>query len=104
MVQNEREGLGHAVWMARNHFQHEKELFIALGDTVFDMDMAELLRRNTTCLGVKEVADPHEFGVVELDEKGFVKKVIEEPKIPRSNKPTTNFNLPTVCNAWSIMV
>ncbi len=85
VVQNEREGLGHAVWMARKHFQNEKELFIALGDTVFDMDMAELLKRNTTCLGVKEVADPREFGVVELDEKGFVKKVIEKPKIPRSN-------------------
>ena len=85
VVQNEREGLGHAVWMAREHFQNEKELFIALGDTVFDMDMAELLKMKTTCLGVKEVADPREFGVVELDENGFVKKVIEKPKIPRSN-------------------
>ncbi len=85
VVQEDRHGLGHAVWMARNTIKNEKELFIALGDTVFDMDLNFMLQSNTTSLGVKEVRDPREFGVVVLDDKGFVKKVIEKPKIPHSN-------------------
>ncbi len=30
--------------------------------------------------------DPRELGVVEFGEDGFINKVIEKPKIPRSNK------------------
>ena len=85
IVQDERNGLGHAIWLAREEIKDEKELFIALGDTVFDMDLSEMLKSHTSCLGVQEVKDPREFGVVMLDEKGFVKKVIEKPKIPHSN-------------------
>jgi glucose-1-phosphate thymidylyltransferase len=86
VVQEDRQGLGHAIWLARNTFKNEKQLFIALGDTVFDTDLAPILTSPTTVLGVKEVRDPREFGVVVLDEKGFVKKVIEKPKIPHSNQ------------------
>jgi glucose-1-phosphate thymidylyltransferase len=85
VVQEERNGLAHAVWSARKYIQNEESVFIALGDTVFDLDMTEMLKSTTTCLGVKEVSDPREFGVVEMDDKGFVKKVIEKPRIPRSN-------------------
>jgi glucose-1-phosphate thymidylyltransferase len=85
IVQEDRYGLGHAIWMARNSIKNEEELFIALGDTVFDTDLNTFIQSITTSLGVKEVRDPREFGVVVLDEKGFVKKVIEKPKIPHSN-------------------
>ncbi len=85
VVQDDRMGLGHAIWLARENVSKEKELFIALGDTVFDMDLGEMLKSPTSCLGVQEVKDPRDFGVVILDEKGFVKKVIEKPKIPHSN-------------------
>ena len=85
VVQEQREGLGHAVWTAREAIKNCDELFIALGDTVFDMDLTAMLTATTTCLGVQEVADPREFGIVELDDKGFVRKVIEKPRIPRSN-------------------
>jgi glucose-1-phosphate thymidylyltransferase len=85
VAQNEREGVGHAIWTARKSIQHESELLIVLGDTVFEMDLADMLKSKTSCVGIKEVNDPREFGIVELDEKGFVKKFIEKPKIPRSN-------------------
>lgn len=85
VVQENRQGLGHAIWLARNTLKDEKELFIALGDTVFDIDLTNMLQSATTSLGVKEVRDPRDFGVVVLDDKGFVKKVIEKPKIPHSN-------------------
>jgi glucose-1-phosphate thymidylyltransferase len=85
VVQEDRQGLGHAIWLARNTFKNEKQLFIALGDTVFDTDLSPLIGPKISVLGVKEVRDPREFGVVVLDEKGFVKKVVEKPKIPHSN-------------------
>jgi glucose-1-phosphate thymidylyltransferase len=85
VVQEEREGLGHAVWTARACLKNEKELMIVLGDTVFDMDMSLLLKTPTTSLGVQTVADPREFGIVDLDSDGFVKKVTEKPRIPHSN-------------------
>jgi glucose-1-phosphate thymidylyltransferase len=85
VVQEEREGLGHAVWTAREFLKDEKELLIVLGDTVFDMDMNLMLKTTTTSLGVHTVADPREFGIVDLDDKGFIKKVTEKPRIPHSN-------------------
>jgi glucose-1-phosphate thymidylyltransferase len=85
VVQEEREGLGHAVWTAREFLKDEKELLIVLGDTVFDMDMRLMLKTPTTSLGVHAVTDPRQFGIVDLDDKGFVKKVTEKPRIPHSN-------------------
>ena len=85
VFQEEREGLGHAVWTAREFLKNEKELFIVLGDTVFDTDLSLLLKSPTTTLGVQVVADPREFGIVDLDAHGFIKKVTEKPRIPHSN-------------------
>lgn len=85
IIQEERQGLAHAIWMAKEAIKDDEELFIALGDTVFDMDLTTMIQSPTTCFGVKEVADPRDFGIVELDNNRFVKKVIEKPRIPHSN-------------------
>lgn len=57
ILQSEREGLGHAIWMARDTIKDDEELFIVLGDTVFDTDLRPMIQSATTCFGVKEVAD-----------------------------------------------
>src|SRR5690606_36215904 len=36
-------------------------------------------------VGIQKVEKPDMFGVVEIDSDGFVKKLIEKPKIPKSN-------------------
>lgn len=43
-----------------------------------------MLADANSCIGVKKVTDPREFGVVEIGEDGFLSKVIEKPKIPKS--------------------
>lgn len=83
--QIQREGLGHAVWTARNEIIDCDELFIVLGDTIFDADLQLILEQPRSALGIKKVEDPREFGVAELDDSGKVRKVIEKPKIPKSN-------------------
>jgi glucose-1-phosphate thymidylyltransferase len=91
--QHEREGLGHAIWTAREVLLSADEILIVLGDTIFDMNLAKMLECPNSWLGVKEVQDPREFGVVELEAPRpdhaiadrLVRRVIEKPKIPKSN-------------------
>ncbi len=80
--QQEMLGLGHAIYTAIPTFDDE-ELFIILGDTVFDVDLSHVFDKKVTSLGVKEVIDPSRFGVALMD-GGKIKKLIEKPKTPIS--------------------
>jgi len=85
VYQEARLGLGHAMHVAVDAFKDSEEILIVLGDTIFEGNLKELLKQPTSCLGIKKVEDPREFGVVELDEDGFIRKVVEKPRIPKSN-------------------
>jgi glucose-1-phosphate thymidylyltransferase len=85
VVQQPREGLGHALWAARESFRHEENVLIQLGDTIVDVEMGKLLSSEHTMLAVKPVKTPHLFGIAEMDAQGFITKVVEKPKIPKSN-------------------
>jgi glucose-1-phosphate thymidylyltransferase len=85
VYQEHREGSGHAIWSAREAIEDEDEIVIAFGDTIFDMDMKIMIDCPNSCLGVKKVNDPRDFGVAEIDSEGFVHLVIEKPRIPKSN-------------------
>ena len=85
IVQEPREGTGHAVWLARNHVNETDEVIIALGDTIFDIQLRDVIGQPESALGVKKVDDPRHFGVAELDEQGYIRQVVEKPPIPKSN-------------------
>ncbi len=85
VYQEHREGSGHAIWTAREAIEDEDEIFIAFGDTIFDVDLRQMLDCASSCLGVKQVSDPREFGVAEFGEDGFVTRLVEKPRIPKSN-------------------
>lgn len=85
VYQEHREGSAHAVWTARESIEDEDEIFIAFGDTIFDVDLQHMLDCPHSCLGVKKVADPREFGVAEFGEDGKVTRLVEKPRIPKSN-------------------
>jgi glucose-1-phosphate thymidylyltransferase len=80
--QKEMLGLGHAIYMAIPTFD-EKEIFIILGDTIFDVQLKEVFNNKKTALGVKTVDDPSRFGVAVTDH-GRITKLIEKPKMPVS--------------------
>lgn len=84
VLQSERLGLGHAIWVASRTFDDEP-LMIILGDTIFDVDLDLSLSSGHSSLGVKEVEDPRRFGVVITDEDGFITKLVEKPSTPVSN-------------------
>ena len=82
--QNERKGLGHAIYLCKEEV-HQEELLIVLGDTICEYNVAELLEIQGSVLGVKKVDDPRNFGVAETDEDGKVTRLIEKPQIPKTN-------------------
>ncbi|NNC94579.1 MAG: NTP transferase domain-containing protein [Chitinophagales bacterium] len=79
------EGLGHAIWMARTEIEENEEIIIVLGDTIVDTDFAKMIQTEHSCLGVKKVSDPRQFGVAEIGDNHLITKVIEKPEIPKSN-------------------
>ncbi|MEM6965242.1 MAG: sugar phosphate nucleotidyltransferase [Bacteroidota bacterium] len=85
VTQEERFGLGHAIWTARDILQDSEGIFIVLGDTIFEVDLKGMMDTPNSCVGVQKVEDPREFGVVERSQEGRVSKFIEKPKIPKSN-------------------
>jgi len=38
-----------------------------------------------SCLAIRKVDDPRDFGIVEFDDEGKVIRLVEKPKIPKSN-------------------
>lgn len=82
--QSDRCGLGHAIWLTREDVGDD-EILIALGDTICEYDVKELLAMEGSVLGVKKVDDPRSFGVAEIDDEGGITRVVEKPQIPKSN-------------------
>lgn len=83
--QEERSGLGHAIWLTRELHRDDDGLLIILGDTIIQADLREPLGSASTLIGVKEVEDPRRFGVVRLKNGGEVEELVEKPENPDTN-------------------
>jgi glucose-1-phosphate thymidylyltransferase len=82
--QADRHGIGHAIQLTRE-IVGDDEIFIVLGDTICEYDVKAVLAMPHSALGVKKVDDPRNFGVAEIEDDGFISKVVEKPQIPKSN-------------------
>jgi len=85
VIQEPREGIAHALWCARESIRNEEQVLIMLGDTILTLDIKKFLQVPTSVLGTKKVEHPGKFGVVEIDSRDNVKRLIEKPRIPKSN-------------------
>ncbi len=84
VVQEEAKGLGHAVWKAGEIVSPESDVLIYLGDSIFVLDWEIIKERKDNFIGVKEVEDPHRFGIAEIEDNNIV-GLIEKPEMPPSN-------------------
>ncbi|MEO0215495.1 MAG: nucleotidyltransferase family protein [candidate division WOR-3 bacterium] len=82
VVQKERLGLGHAIYLGARDVSGPT--LVLLGDTIVDYDLKKFACGSISKLAVKEVDEPKRFGVVEID-GGYVKSVAEKPEEPKSN-------------------
>jgi len=86
VIQTTGKGIGHAIWLAKDYIGDDDEVFIALGDTIFDTDLKKVLQSPYSTLGIKKVLDPRAFGVAQVDNNGFITSLVEKPLIPKSNQ------------------
>ena len=91
VTQQERLGLGHAIWMAKEDIDINQPLVIQLGDTILDADIKNIITSHHSTLCIKRVEDPRAFGVAEIDDEGFIKNLVEKPMIPKSNMALVGF-------------
>ena len=87
-VQDKAGGIAQALGLARN-FVHGEKMVVMLGDNVFEDDLTPFVQRFATQgrgarIVLKEVEDPHRFGVAEVKD-GKVVSIEEKPQKPKSN-------------------
>ncbi len=70
-------GTAHAIYMAAEFL--EGNTFVAYADTLFD-GRIEIDPEADSMIVVKKVDRPEQFGVVQLDEYGYIKQFVEKPK------------------------
>jgi glucose-1-phosphate thymidylyltransferase len=85
VIQEPREGLGHAIWLTKPFIEKEEAVLIVLGDTIVNVDIQALVQSKNSVLGVMKVSTPWLFGIAEVDGQGLIKRLVEKPKIPKSN-------------------
>jgi glucose-1-phosphate thymidylyltransferase len=92
--QDEPLGLAHCVLIARE-FLGDDEFVMYLGDNLLEQDLAAFVSAFAEARGgdtppsaqilLKQVPDPHRFGIAELDDGGHVVRLVEKPEIPPSD-------------------
>lgn len=84
VTQTDRRGTGHAILLTKEFVKND-EILIVFGDTICDFNYEEVLKSDVSQIGLRRVENPGDFGVAELGNDNKVLKVIEKPKIPKSN-------------------
>lgn len=96
VVQEKPLGQAHAVNLCRPHFAQDDEVVVAFGDGVVGADFGRFHEyaqpSADAVLTVQEVADPRAFGVVQLDEKGYVSRFIEKPSTMENKNAAVGIN------------
>ncbi|WP_277058924.1 sugar phosphate nucleotidyltransferase [Trichlorobacter lovleyi] len=86
IVQQERKGPAHAVWLAAPRISPADDLLIVFNDTIFDADLSLIPQLCFDCDGLiysKEVEDYQRFGV-NVVENSLIVNMIEKPDTPIS--------------------
>lgn len=87
-VQDEAGGIAQALGLAESFIGRDK-MVVILGDNIFGDDLKPFAlnfakQKKGARVMIKEVSDPHRFGVVELKGKKII-SILEKPKKPKSN-------------------
>lgn len=84
VLQEEPQGQSHALKLAEEHLRGQ--LLVLFADTLIETDFSFLADEEAEAVAwVKPVPDPRRFGVAEVDEKGWVKRLVEKPSALDNN-------------------
>ena len=86
--QDEPAGLAHAVICAKDFLKNDPFLMY-LGDNIISTDltgfMLDFVEGNMSSIMTVKVSDPSKFGIIEVDERGKIERLVEKPKVTKSN-------------------
>ncbi|MBF0286332.1 MAG: NTP transferase domain-containing protein [SAR324 cluster bacterium] len=87
-VQDEAGGIAQALGLAED-FAHKESICVILGDNIFENPITEFVKKfdqqsEGAKLLIKEVPDPHRYGVPELED-GQILSIEEKPQTPKSS-------------------
>ena len=78
VVQGEMKGQSHALYLARQYLTGP--MLMIFSDTLIETDFSFLDREKSHGVAwVKAVPDPRRFGVAEVNQEGWIKRLIEKP-------------------------
>jgi len=90
-IQPEQLGISHALKQASSYVNDDDQVVFVLGDNFFgnnplgNIDFDELLSTNkNSIIFTKEVTNPEEFGVADIDSSSKVIQIEEKPQNPKS--------------------
>jgi len=84
VVQGEMKGQSHALYLARQYLTGP--MVMIFSDTLIETDFSFLDREKSNGVAwVKAVPDPRRFGVAEVNEEGWIKRLIEKPQSLENN-------------------
>lgn len=96
-VQDEAGGVAEALSLCRN-FSGDDAIAVMLGDNIFGQTLDfSILDNFDAVLFLKNVPDPHRFGVAEVDHMKKLIDLEEKPENPKSNLAITGAYLYTPC-------
>ncbi len=81
----QKEKLGTADALRRARELLTGRFLLLYGDDLIDTESIERALSHDACLLAYEHEEPHRFGVIVLNEKGYVETVVEKPANPPSN-------------------
>lgn len=89
IVQDAPLGLAHAVQVAED-FLGSDDFVMYLGDNLIGSPISRFVEKfqqskSDALILLKEVPNPKDFGVAEVDANGQVRRLVEKPKVPNSN-------------------
>lgn len=88
--QDELHGQSHAIYLAKEFLNGP--MLMVFADTLIETDLSFLAEDTSDIIAwVKPVPDPRRFGVTEIGDDGFVKRLIEKPKEMYNNLAIVGF-------------
>lgn len=89
VYQDEPKGISHAISLCKDFVGNEK-FVVFLGDNVLVKEISDYVDdfKNSTDdakILLCEVSNPQQFGVIEINSDGSIKKIVEKPKDPPTN-------------------
>lgn len=87
-VQDEAGGIAEALNLCKN-FAGDDDIMVFLGDNIFGEVLRPDIKNYDGVFYIKEVPDPHRFGVAEVDHLKKLIDIEEKPENPKSNMAVT---------------